>query len=369
VIGGGAAIRAAGLLKDKVKLVAAHVLNASPETVTIAGGMVHVAGAPEMSRSLRQIAEIAYGEPDRLPPGIETGLEAQYRYNPPPMTFTSAAHACIVEVSAETGFVTIRRWIAAEDCGVMINPAVVEGQIAGGLAQGIGMVLLEEAGYDARGNPQAVTFKDYLLPQITDVPDFEYVHAGTPSKAEGGFRGVGEGGAIIGPPTLVNAIADALSPFGELPLVLPLSPARLLGVIEGRPIADHAEIEVVPVARIVSVESAPVVAASPAATPYLPTTVVDGTWDTVLATPMGPQRIVMTFATKGDLLTGGMTSDQGSETFAGTANGSTLKWDLKVKKPMPITLKYDVVIEGDALRGKVKMGMFGTAKLTGNRAV
>ena len=121
----------------------------------------------------------------------------------------------------------------------MINPAVVEGQIAGGLAQGIGSVLLEEAGYDERGNPIAATFKDYLLPSISDIPDFEFVHASTPSKAEGGFRGVGEGGAIIGPPTLVNAIADALAPFGEVPIELPLTPAKLLSVIEGRPIAHR----------------------------------------------------------------------------------------------------------------------------------
>ena len=368
VIGGGAAIRAAGLLKDKVKLVAAHLLNASPETVTIENGMVHVAGAPEMTRSLRQIAEIAYGEPDRLPPGIETGLEAQYRYNPPPMTFTSAAHACIVEVSAETGFVTIQRWIASDDCGVMINPAVVEGQIAGGLAQAIGMVLLEEAGYDARGNPQAVTFKDYLLPQISDVPDFEYIHAGTPSKSVGGFRGVGEGGAIIGPPTLVNAIADALAPFGEIPLSLPLSPAKLLGVIEGRAIADHAAVEMHRPTAAAPSETIPVVTVAELEPETTAIARIDGTWNTVLATPMGPERIVMTFATDGETLTGGMFSDQGAQAFTGSVSGTNLKWDLKVKKPMPITLKYDVTIDGDTLRGKVKMGMFGTAKLTGERA-
>ena len=185
------------------------------ESITIEDGMVRVAGAEDKTRSLREIAEIAYGEPARLPPGMESGLEAQYRYDPPPMTFTSAAHACIVEVDADTGFVKIKRWLSCEDCGTIINPAVVEGQIAGGLAQAIGTVLLEEAGYDARGNPLAVTYKDYLLPAISDVPDFEYLHACTPSKSEGGFRGVGEGGAIIGPPTLFNAIADALAPFGD----------------------------------------------------------------------------------------------------------------------------------------------------------
>ncbi|CAN7600033.1 xanthine dehydrogenase family protein molybdopterin-binding subunit [Phenylobacterium sp. LjRoot219] len=233
VSGGGASIRAARILVDKIKRIAGHVLNANPDDVQLEDGMIRVAGAPEMSRSLREIAEIAYNEPARLPPEMEMGLEAQYRYNAPPVTWTSAAHACIVEVDAETGFVTIKRWVCSEDCGVVINPAIVEGQIAGGLAQGIGEVLLEEMHFDAQGNPTAATFKDYLLPAISDVPVFEFTHIVTPSAAEGGFRGVGEGGAIIGPPTLVNAIADALAPFGDLPLDLPLTPSKLLAVMEG----------------------------------------------------------------------------------------------------------------------------------------
>ena len=149
------------------------------------------------------------------------------------MTFTSAAHACVVEVDADTGYVPIKPWVSAEDCGTIINPGIVEGQIAGGLAQAIGQVLLEEMPYDDRGNPLAATFKDYLMPAYVDIPDFEYLHANTPSATIGGMRGVGEGGAIIGPPTLVNAIADALAPFGELELTLPLSPHRLLDHIEG----------------------------------------------------------------------------------------------------------------------------------------
>lgn len=234
VIGGGACWRAAELLAEKVKRVAAHLYNASTDAITISDGMIHVEGAPEMSRTLREVAEIAYGEPFRLPEGVETGLEAQFRYQPPPMTFTSAAHACFVEVDADTGFVRILRWVSSEDCGTIINPGIVEGQIAGGLAQAIGQVLLEEMPYDDRGNPLAATFKDYLMPAYTDVPDFEYLHANTPSQTIGGMRGVGEGGAIIGPPTLVNAIADALQPFGEIELRLPLTPTRLLSVIEGR---------------------------------------------------------------------------------------------------------------------------------------
>jgi carbon-monoxide dehydrogenase large subunit len=232
ITGGGASIKAAEILVDKVKRLAGHMLNANPDDVRIADGMVHVAEVKEMTRSLREIAEIAYNEPDRLPPGMGLGLEAQYRFQPPGVTWTSAAHACIVEVDADTGFVEIKRWVCSEDCGVLINPAIVEGQIAGGLAQAIGMVLLEEFAYDADGNPTTATFKDYLLPTISDVPDFEYAHICTPSQSPGGFRGIGEGGAIIGPPTLVNAIADALAPFGARCLDLPLTPTRILELME-----------------------------------------------------------------------------------------------------------------------------------------
>src|SRR3546814_882331 len=204
-----------------------------------------------------------------------------------------------------TGFVRIKRWVTSEDCGNMINPAVVEGQIAGGLAQAIGSVLMEEVSFDPRGNPTAVTYKDYMLPTIFDVPDFEYHHeASQPSKAEGGFRGVGEGGCIIGPPTLVNAIADALAPFGELKLEFPLTPSRLLAHIEGR--REIAEPAAPPPEAAVAPEPAP--ATSGAAhveapvhnlpTPSAPqeqivsngAVVVDGDWKFVLSTPMGDRK-------------------------------------------------------------------------------
>lgn len=238
VAGGGAAVRASEKLLQKVKTLAAHLLNASVDAITVEDGMIHVEGAPEMTRSLREIAEVAYGEPARLPPGMEAGLEVQDRYQSPPITFASAAHACIVEVDTETGFVHIKRWICSEDCGVVINPGIVEGQIAGGLAQAIGSVLFEKMDFDASGGPTAATFKDYKLPTISDVPDFEYVHICTPAKGDGGFRGVGEGGNIVGPPTLVNAIADALAPFGEVTVDLPLTPDKLMRIID-RGLADR----------------------------------------------------------------------------------------------------------------------------------
>jgi carbon-monoxide dehydrogenase large subunit len=379
VIGGGAAIKASNLLADKVRRVAGHILNANPDDVRIEDGMVRVLGAEETSRSLRDIAEIAYGDPSRLPPGIESGLEVQVRYDPPPMTFTSAAHACIVEVDAETGFVKIRRWVSSEDCGVMINPAVVEGQIAGGLAQAIGTVLLEEAGYDERGNPIAATFKDYLLPTIFDVPDFEYVHASTPSAALGGFRGVGEGGCIIGPPTLVNAIADALAPFGDVPVDLPLTPSKLLAVIDGKPPAPKRRSRFEPgaaagdaspqpaTADVPGVVVAPAVAEEPAADAGAGNG-VDGAWKMILASPVGPQPMTAHFTTHGGVLKGWLESDEGSQDFQGVVDGGKLKFDLNVTKPMKITLKYDIDIQGDTLTGKVKMGVFGTSKLTGERA-
>ncbi len=365
VAGGGAAITAAEMLLAKVQTLAAHLFNASPGSVSIVDGMVHIAGAPEMSRSLREIADIAYGEPLRLPPGFEAGLEVQYRYQPPAMTMTSAAHACVVEVDAETGFVKILRWITSEDCGTVINPAVVEGQVTGGLAQAIGMVLLEEAAYDERGNPMAATYKDYLLPAISDVPVFEFLHANTPSKTVGGMRGVGEGGAIIGPPTLVNAIADALSPFGELQVSLPITPSKVLDLIEGRDIsgaASHrpAAAAHAPAPQPVAEIAAPLAAAAGGAQ-------IDGDWKMTMSTPMGAQQMTGHFETAGDKLTGHLMSAEGRQDFTGTVAGDKLKFELKVEQPMKITLKYDLQVDGDAIFGKVKMGMFGSSKLTGER--
>jgi len=370
VAGGGACIGAADLLADRIKQVAAHLMGAKPEDIFIRGGVVHATGAKEQSASLREIAALAYGEPDRMPEG-RVGLEAQYRYQPPPITFTSAANACIVEVDPDTGFVKILRWVTSEDCGVMINPAVVEGQIAGGLAQAIGQVLMEEVSFDARGNPTAVTYKDYMLPAISDIPVFEYHHqASVPSKASGGFRGVGEGGCIIGPPTLFNAIADALIPFGELKLELPLTPARLLAHIEGRrEIAEPSVAAAPPPPPPPPSAPAPMAATAPppAAAASRTEVQVDGDWKFVLSTPMGPQSFNGRLSTKGNELTGVFVMNMDEAHFTGTVEGNRLKWDLKVTKPMSITLKYEATIEGDRLSGKCKMGVFGSAKLAGER--
>jgi carbon-monoxide dehydrogenase large subunit len=220
---------------------------------------------------------------------------------------------------------------------VIINPAVVEGQIAGGLAQGIGSVLLEEAGYDARGNPIAATFKDYMLPTIFDVPDFEYVHANTPSKSEGGFRGVGEGGAIIGPPTLVNAIADALAPFGEIEVDLPLTPAKIVAFIDGQPRAPRPASRFAAAAAVEAPARPPIEAEAQDAIPdVLPPSAggkIDGLWAIVTSAPMGSQEMKGRFATDGAVLTGTLYSELGGQAFAGTIAADAVKWEMKVAKP------------------------------------
>lgn len=232
VAGGAAAGAASAALAVKVKTIAGHMFNANPDDITISRGIIRIAGVEEVAEPIERIAHAAYLETDRLPAGMEPGLEVHHRYKSPPVVFSNAAHACICEVDAETGAVKILRWVATEDCGVMINPAVVEGQIAGGLVQAIGEVLLEEIHYDALGNATTATFKDYLIPSCAEVPMFEFSHIITPSATPGGYKGVGEGGAIVGPPAVANAVADALAGFGEVPLALPLTPDKLVVFME-----------------------------------------------------------------------------------------------------------------------------------------
>jgi carbon-monoxide dehydrogenase large subunit len=146
--------------------------------------------------------------------------------------FSNACHMCTVEVDPVTGRVTVLRYVVSEDCGVMINPNIVEGQIDGGVVQGLGGVLYENFVYDESGNPLTTTFLDYLLPTAADVPTIEHGHIETPALTPGGFKGVGEGGAIGAPPAVVNAVADALSPFGVGSISQPLDPARIVAFIE-----------------------------------------------------------------------------------------------------------------------------------------
>jgi carbon-monoxide dehydrogenase large subunit len=229
----GAVSVTAAVLREKLVAIAAHQLEAAPEDIELVDGRAQVRGTPTAGVTVAEMAATAYLQPSGLPAGMSPGLEATERYTAAAMsTWANASHVCTCEVDVVTGQVRLLRYIVAEDCGPMINPSVVEGQIAGGTVQGIGGALLEELAYDEDGNPLATTFMDYLLPTMADVPEIEYGHVVTPGPGPGGYKGVGEGGAIGAPPAVVNAVADALAPLGVKVTKLPLGPATVVELID-----------------------------------------------------------------------------------------------------------------------------------------
>jgi carbon-monoxide dehydrogenase large subunit len=231
VIGGGACRDAAQQIRTKALEIAAHLIEAAPADLELVEGVVSVRGTPTRTLPFAEIARGAHLETAPLPDGFEPGLEATASYTAPPFTWSNACHVCTVEIDRDTGLVRIDRYIVSEDCGVMINPMVVEGQIAGGVVQGIGGVLYEHFVYDADGNPLTTTFLDYLLPTATEVPDLEYGHVETRSNTPGGHKGMGEGGAIGAPPAVFNAVADALALVGARVTRQPLGPSQILALL------------------------------------------------------------------------------------------------------------------------------------------
>jgi aerobic carbon-monoxide dehydrogenase large subunit len=229
----GAVAETAGLLRERILAIAAHRLEAAVEDLELADGRVSVRGTPSAAITYAEIARIAYLSPYELPPGTPAGLEASGRYTAAsPQAWTNATHVCTCEVDVATGHVELLRYIVSEDCGPMINPAVVDGQIDGGTVQGIGGALYEHLVYDSDGNPLTTTFLDYLLPTATEVPVIEHAHLETPGPGPGGYKGVGEGGAIGAPPAVVNAVADALAPFGVTITEQPLHPSRIVELLD-----------------------------------------------------------------------------------------------------------------------------------------
>ncbi len=228
----GAIEETAAILRERLVAVAAHKLEAAPDDIELGGSRASVRGTPDVGVSFKTLARMAYFEPQSLPPGVPAGLEASARYTARTGSiFVNATHVCTCEVDVVTGKVTLLRYIVSEDCGPMINPNVVEGQIAGGTVQGIGGALLEHLEYDDAGNPVTTTLMDYLMPTASDVPMLEYGHVETPSPGPGGYKGVGEGGAIGAPPAVVNAVADALAPFGVRVTDLPLTPSAIVALL------------------------------------------------------------------------------------------------------------------------------------------
>jgi aerobic carbon-monoxide dehydrogenase large subunit len=227
VIGGGAALRAGRALRDKIVRIAAHVLEAAAEDLEVAEGRVSVRGASDRGLALVEIARIAHLETHRLPSDLEPGLDVTRFYDPIRGTFAAGAQAAIVQVEPETGAIAIRRWVCVEDTGRVINPLIVEGQVHGAIAQGIGGALAEHLVYDDAGQLLTGTFMEYALPTAGIIPRLETEHVQEPAANLAGVRGVGEGGTLGPAAVLANAVADALAPLGVEPDELPLSPSRV----------------------------------------------------------------------------------------------------------------------------------------------
>jgi carbon-monoxide dehydrogenase large subunit len=234
VMSGGAVATACKALATRVKAIAAHLLEVDAGALSLDAGSVHHAPSGR-SMTLREVAHAWYRQPQRMAPGLDAaGLEVTvgYKARRDTGTFSYAAHACAVAVDTELGTVEILDYVICEDGGVLINPMVVDGQILGGLAQGIGTALYEEMPYDTEGQPLASTLADYMLPGATEVPLVAIDHMETPSPyTEFGQKGLGEGGAIAPPAAIINAINDALAGLGAEVLECPASPRRILDAL------------------------------------------------------------------------------------------------------------------------------------------
>ena len=235
-VSGAATAIVARKVRDRARIVASVMLEVDPADLEWEPGRWFVRGDPDSGRTLAEIALAAHSGLE-LPDGIEGHLDASCVYNPPNLTFPFGAYICVVDVDPGTGKVSVRRFIAVDDCGVRINPMIVEGQVHGGLADGIGMALMEVIAFDAEGNCLGGSFMDYLLPTSLECPSWELGQTVTPSPHHPiGAKGVGESATVGSPPAVVNAVIDALRPYGVRHADMPLTPAQVWRAIQGRPL-------------------------------------------------------------------------------------------------------------------------------------
>ena len=231
-VGGAALIIATQQVKDKMAQIAAHMLEANVDDLVFEDGNIFVQGSPDSAVTFADVAATAHVAVN-LPPEVEPGLEATHFFEPSNFTYPFGAHISIVEVDPETGEIDLQRYVAVDDCGNIINPLLVDGQVHGGIAQGLGQALYEGAVYDENGQLLTGSFMDYAIPKATQVPRFETEHTTTPSPVNPlGVKGVGEAGTIASSPCLVNAVVDALSPFGITDIDMPLTPNRVWQAIQ-----------------------------------------------------------------------------------------------------------------------------------------
>lgn len=231
-VGGVALHYAADKVRDKAQKIAAHELEVAEEDIEWVDGKFQVKGAPDKSKSIPQIALSAWTA-HNLPEGMEPGLDETYVFDPPNFTFPAGAHLCAIEIDTETGLSEIVKYVGVDDCGTIINPMIVEGQVHGGVAQGIAEAMYEEAVYDDNGALMTSHMGYYRIPSAAELPTFDTANTVTPSSTNRlGVKGVGEAGTIASPPAVVNATIDALTPLGVTHIDKPVTPERVFNAIQ-----------------------------------------------------------------------------------------------------------------------------------------
>jgi carbon-monoxide dehydrogenase large subunit len=231
-VAGAAGAMACRKIRDKAKKIAAHLLEVSVDDLEWEPGKFSVKGIPKKASTIQDVAFAAY---TNHPQGMEAGLEAVSYYDPPNMTFPFGSYICVVDIDSGTGEVKIRRFMAVDDCGNIINPMIVEGQIHGGLTMGIAPALLEEISYDEEGNMTGGSFMEYLVPTAVETPHWETDKTCTPSPHHPlGAKGVGESATVGAPPAVANAVVDALSHLGVKHLDIPITPEKVWRAIHKR---------------------------------------------------------------------------------------------------------------------------------------
>jgi len=233
---GAACAVAARKIREKAKKIAAYLLEASEDDLEWETGKFFVKGAPQKAKTIQEIAFAAY---TNHPPGMEAGLEAVDYYDPPNLTFPFGSYICVVDIDRGTGAVKIRRFLAVDDCGNIINPMIVDGQIHGGLTMGMAPALLEEISYDENGNISGGSFMDYLLPTAMETPSWETAKTVTPSPHHPfGAKGVGESATVGAPPAIANAVVDALAHLGVRHIDIPITPEKVWDILKAKGVAE-----------------------------------------------------------------------------------------------------------------------------------
>ena len=232
-VSGAATALVARKVRDRARIVAAAMLEASPDDLEWEKGRWPVKGDPEKNATIQEIAMAARGSVE-LPAGVEAGLDAETVYDPPNLTFPYGAYICVVDIDPGTAKVRISRFVAVDDCGTRINPMIIEGQVHGGLTDGVGIALMEQIAFDDEGNCLGGSLMDYLIPTALEVPDWETDFTVTPSPHHPiGAKGIGESATVGSPPTIVNAICDALRPYGVRHVDMPCTPSRVWHAMHG----------------------------------------------------------------------------------------------------------------------------------------